>query len=523
MLRYEFDFVIIGSGLAGLYSALYASQFGQVALLTKSTLNVSNSYWAQGGIAAAVDATDSPNYHFNDTIEAGGGLCDEKAVRILVEEGKERIEELIKGGMKFDVEKGALALGLEGGHKKRRVLHAGGDSTGREIVNFVIHKVKEAKNIRLFENLIIHELDSDSACCYGAFGFDYGKNENVHFSSKATIAASGGASGIYLRNTNPHTSTGDGIALAYQAGAEIGNMEFMQFHPTAFYTKSGKTFLISEAVRGEGAYLLNKHRERFMERTHESKELAPRDIVSRAIFQQMKETKSFQVYLDLRHLDGEKIRKRFSNIYGEALNFGIDITKEIVPVAPAAHYTIGGIRTGLHAETTIKGLFACGEVTHSGVHGANRLASNSLLECIVFGKRAVDAALQDPVTSKRPVNQEVLKFNHQKEKEFTKIKNRIAELMNDKVGIVRNAESMQESLAKLTEIEQNFNFEPNEYFSKRLRSLLSVSRLIINSAIMRKESRGTHIREDYPEESPAMLYYIIQQKDKQPKFLPINK
>jgi L-aspartate oxidase len=325
-----------------------------------------------------------------------------------------------------------------------------------------------------------------------------------------------------LRTTNPHTSTGDGIALAYEAGAEIGNMEFMQFHPTAFYTKSGETFLISEAVRGEGAYLVNKTGKRFMPEYHESAELAPRDVVSRAIFQQMKEHKTDNVYLDLRHLDSAKIKKRFSNIYKETSRFGIDMTSDLVPVAPAAHYTIGGIRTGLNAETNIKGLYACGEVTHSGVHGANRLASNSLLECIVFGKRAVDASLREPVSLNKDAADEELIFNLTKKEEFTSIKNRIAGLMNDKVGIVRNDELMNEAITQLTEIENNFKFEKDEYFSKRLSSLLSVSRLIINSALLRKESRGTHIREDFPEESPEMLYYIIQHKDEQPKFLPIN-
>jgi len=356
------DFLVIGSGLAGLYAALYASRFGKVAILTKSTLEESNSYWAQGGIAAAMDPEDSPLFHLDDTIKAGRGLCNREAVEILVREGVERVTDLIALGMKFDLGEKGLELGLEGGHSRRRVLHAGGNSTGKEMVQFLISSVQANPNIFIFENTEVAELISNGERCFGALAFDLNIQKHLVLKAESTILATGGASGIYLRTTNPQTATGDGIALGYRAGAEITDMEFIQFHPTAFYTENGETFLISEAVRGEGAYLLNNSLHRFMPEYHELAELAPRDVVSRAIFNEMKVSGKNYVYLSLKHLNPDFIRKRFSNIYNASLQYGLDITSDLIPVAPAAHYLIGGVKTGLWAETNIKGLFACGEV-----------------------------------------------------------------------------------------------------------------------------------------------------------------
>ena len=519
----RFDFVILGSGLAGLYSAAYASKFGKVALLTKSTFEVSNSYWAQGGIAAAMDPDDSPDYHFNDTIEAGRRLCDKEAVKILVNEGKDRIEDLMKMGMKFDYENGILALGLEGGHSRRRVLHAGGDSTGREIVNFLIRYIIDLKNIAIFENTLVYELISDGSCCFGVHAHDFRKNSNITLESNATIIAAGGASGIFQRTTNPHTTTGDGIVLAYNIGAEVADMEFIQFHPTALCVESKEAFLISEAVRGEGAHLVNDEGERFLFKYDEKGELAPRDVVSRAIFEELKLRGKNKVFLKLDHLDANKIKKRFSNIYQEILRYGINILKDPVPVAPAAHYMIGGIKTGLMAETNIKRLFACGETAAIGVHGANRLASNSLLECVVFGKRGIDAALQTKLNmTSQDIPPAEFVIDKSNEEFYLDRSNKLAVVMTNYTGIVRCKKSLTKALNRIEEITLEIESRNNDYYSSRLRSLTDVCKLIVNSALLRKESRGSQIREDFPDESPQFLKHIIQQKNNVPQYQELS-
>ncbi len=522
--QFHSDFLIIGSGLAGLYAALYASKFGKVALLTKSTLEESNSYWAQGGIAAAVDPEDSPLFHLEDTIRAGRGLCNREAVEVLVREGRERVMDLISLGMKFDLDEKGLELGLEGGHSKRRVLHAGGSSTGKEMVQFLISSVRSNPGIHIFENTSVFELTSDGERCFGALAFQVGKGGQslCAFASKSTILATGGASGIYLRTTNPPTATGDGIALAYRAGAEITDMEFIQFHPTALYTEGGGSFLISEAVRGEGAYLLNHSGHRFMPDYHGLAELAPRDVVSRAIFNEMKMSGKSYVFLDLRHLNPDFIRRRFLNIYNASLSYGIDITRDLVPVAPAAHYLIGGVKTGLMAETSIDGLFACGEVACTGVHGANRLASNSLLECIVFAKRAIDGAREIRVESGkvRDCDPNCLPlFSASQKDAFFDMKNRISRLMTDYVGIVRRGNEIEKALSGIKEIADSINGLTG-YYRLKLQYILDVCSLIARSALIRTESRGAHIREDFPNEDPSWEAHIVLKKDSEPLIVP---
>ena len=342
MLHRQFDFLIIGSGLAGLFSAYEASKYGSVAIVTKSELDVSNSYYAQGGIAAVTDSNDFPQLHLEDTIIAGRGLCDYTPVHILVNEGPERIKDLIDMGMQFDKENGELSLALEGGHHRRRVLHAGGDSTGKELVQFLIKKVLNSSSIEVFENQMVYELVVESQHCLGARSFNIADQSNLCIQAKSTILALGGASAVYQRSTNPETTVGDGIALAYHAGAEIADMEFIQFHPSSFYSKDGYTFLISEAVRGEGAHLLNRKGKRFMTEIHELAELAPRDIVARSIFNQMQQNNDDHVVLSLKHLDGSKLKKRFPSIYAKCEESGADFLDEI-PIAPAAHYTVGGV------------------------------------------------------------------------------------------------------------------------------------------------------------------------------------
>ena len=509
------DFLIIGTGLAGLYSAFYASKFGKVTLLTKHSLETSSSYWAQGGIAAAIDPEDSTEFHLKDTLTAGRGLCDLNAVNILVTEGRDRILEFINEGMLFDSLDGKITLGLEGGHSQRRVLHAGGDATGKEIVEYLIKKIKSDNNITVLDNTLVYNLIVENGICKGAEAFRWHLKENETYLAKSVILASGGASGIFMRTTNPHSSTGDGVGLAYNAGAQIRDMEFIQFHPTAFSSPSGKTFLVSEAVRGEGAYLVNKSGHRFMLDKHELAELAPRDIVSEAIFEEMQKDNSDNVFLKLDHLDSEKIKKRFSNIYKEAINFGIDLTKDLVPIAPAAHYMVGGIKTDLNAETNIKNLFACGEVASTGVHGANRLASNSLLECLVFGKRSVDKA-KETIDTK-------VEFSKNTESDFfvdrnldstyLKLKNDIANIMSKNVGIVRNKTLLETAINQIENIDNNWDYIENEYYSTRLASLKQVALLIAVGALRREESRGGHIRTDFPNEAEKKFHIVQQNKN----------
>ena len=519
--QFHSDFLVIGSGLAGLYAALYAAKFGKAAILTKSTLEESNSYWAQGGIAAAVDPEDSPLFHLEDTIKAGRGLCNNEAVEILVREGKDRVEDLISLGMKFDSSEKGLELGLEGGHTKRRVLHAGGGSTGKEMVRFLISSVKANPNISIFENTTVARLISDGKTCFGAVVFKENLYDQMAFLSKSTVFAAGGASGIYVRTTNPPGAVGEGIALAFRAGAEVTDMEFIQFHPTALHIEGKEGFLISEAVRGEGAFILNHSGRRFMTDYHELAELAPRDVVSRAIFNEMKKSGEPCVFLTLKHLDSDFVKKRFSNIFSVCSKYGIDITKDFVPVSPAAHYTIGGVKTGFMAETNVKGLFACGEVAWTGVHGANRLASNSLLECIVFAKRAVDGAIESDgeiykTDSSVEATPDLALSSPSSQKElFFELKTTTSQLMTKFAGIVRNKKGLKKAVKELEKISESVN-ELSGYYRLKLRNMIEVSSLIAEAALLREESRGAHVREDFPEEDPEWKAHIIWKKNSKP-------
>lgn len=518
------DFLIIGSGLAGLYAALYASKFGNVILLTKSTIEESNSFWAQGGIAAAMDPDDSTWFHIEDTLRAGRGLCNREAVEILVEEGRDRVIDMMELGMEFDTGDRGLELGLEGGHTKRRVLHAGGTSTGREMVRFLIAAVENNSSITKYENTGVIKFLSDNDRCFGAVAMDQNFNANIIL-SKSTILATGGASALYKRTTNPKGSVGEGIALAYQAGAEITDMEFVQFHPTAFYSEEGESFLISEALRGEGAYLLNSEGKRFMTEYSEYSELAPRDIVSRSIFSEMNKSGDNNVYLDLRHIESDYIVNRFSNIYNFCLNCNIDITKDLIPVAPAAHYTIGGVKTGLYGETNIKGLFACGEVASTGVHGANRLASNSLLECVVFARRAVDGALRnsddEPCLPTELITQDMeLEYSKPQSNSLSEIKREVSQILNSNVGIVRTKDGVLEAIENIEKISKSIE-EFSGYYRLKLNMALDVSLLIAKFALIREESRGVHIRQDHADENKDWEKHIVVKKGEEPKFAPL--
>ena len=517
----NYDYIIVGSGLAGLYAAHQASKYGKVALLTKSDIRESNSYFAQGGIAAVTGENDAPRFHFQDTITAGRGLCDYPAVDALVNEGPARIQEIINEGMHFDTENGSLALGLEGGHHQKRILHAGGDATGRMITNFVIDKVEQSPAIDIFDNHAVVELLTDSEGCYGVRVWNFNEGKEEVYTGHNVFLTAGGASAIYKRTTNPHTTIGDGLALAYAAGCEIEDMEFIQFHPTAIYTPTGEAFLVSEAVRGEGAHLLSQKGARFMEGKHELAELAPRDVVAQCIFRQMQENGEDFVYLSLKHLDPEMVKRRFPNIFEKCRELGIDMTDKI-PVAPAAHYTVGGVKTDLRGRTNLPHLYVCGELASSGIMGANRLASNSLIECLVFGKRAVEDSLRNRRTSPVPETPPRFTLDNGKKESYLRLKNEIADLMTRHAGIIRNEAGLRAGLERLNRLEaEHGRGEPDEYYAAASRNLLTVARLIIRSALFREESRGGHFREDYPEADDAFLCHIIQQSGRDIRTAPV--
>ena len=519
----KYDYVVVGSGLAGLYASFRAAKYGTVALITKTDLRESNSYYAQGGIAAVTDREDAPIFHYSDTITAGRGLCDHPAVDILVNEGPERIRELEREGMYFDRKDGSLLLGLEGGHHKRRILHAGGDVTGMVITDFMINKVRSCHNIDIFEHHQAVELLVYDGICFGIRTWNTAACCEQHFLGKNTILASGGASAIYAHTSNPETTIGDGVAIAYNAGCRIADMEFIQFHPTTLYTSSEKNYLISEAVRGEGACLVNQKGERFMKAIHENAELAPRDIVARTIACEIAGQEQPFVYLTLDHLNPKRIRERFPHISEKCDQLGIDITNKI-PVAPAAHYMVGGVRTDLYGRTNIRGLFVCGELASTGIMGANRLASNSLLECLVFGFRAIEhtVAHQQPKTDWPSFTKHIYR-DESWSGEYVRLKKHIADIMSVHAGIIREDSSLSEGLALLKEERQKIHTDNNEYYTLLSNHLITVAGLIIRAALYRKESRGGHFRKDFPSTETVFEKHLIQQKDKDIYAEPVIK
>ncbi|MEE8637949.1 MAG: L-aspartate oxidase [Candidatus Margulisiibacteriota bacterium] len=505
------DFLIVGGGIAGLSAALEASKYGKVIILTKGKIGETATEKAQGGIAAAIDQIrDSTQFHFEDTIEAGAGLCDEEAVRILVNEGVERVKELIEMGARFDRAEteagGGFALGLEGAHKRRRILHAG-DTTGEEIQRTLGSKIVSDKLADIRQYMLGMDLIIRDGKCVGVKALDLEKNIIKIFLAKTTLITTGGLGHVYLYTTNPEVATGDGVAMAYRAGAEVTDMEFVQFHPTSLIQFEElkdiialPRFLISEAVRGEGATLLNAKGERFMQKYNVKGELAPRDIVSRAIFQEMKQTKADHVSLSLAKLDHEKIRKRFPVIYKTCLERGLDITKDNIPVAPSAHYSMGGIKTNIHGKTNIPDLYAAGECASLGIHGANRLASNSLLDGLVFGHRAALAAKSEAKElSKIDVASELKHpISCVRRVEIQQNKLAIKTTMWREVGIVRSQETLNRAAEKIEGVEKKLDYIPFTKDEIELKNLTQAARLIIQAALDRRESRGAHFRTDFP-------------------------
>ena len=516
------DFLVLGTGIAGLSFAIKAAQLGTVAMVTKKDKSDSNTNMAQGGIAVVQDETDRFEYHINDTLTCGVGLCNEEVVRFVVTEGPERVRELVRWGVEFTrstADPEQFDLGREGGHSMRRVLHAK-DLTGQEIERALHEKAAQQKNIRIFENHIAIDLIMKSSAlgqkmengdrCLGAYVLDIAGNEVHTFRAKFIILSTGGIGKVYLITTNPDIATADGIAMAYRAGAKIANMEFIQFHPTILYHPDAKSFLISEAVRGEGAILKLKSGATFMEKYHPMKSLAPRDVVAKAIDTELKRSGDDYVLLDITHRDKDFLRSRFPNIYEKCLEFGIDISHDPIPVVPAEHYLCGGVMVNAFGETSINGLFACGEVSCTGLHGANRLASNSLLEAVVFAHRSFlrvaellpayeDVPVAIPQWDPRGATEsdESVVVSHNWDE--------IRRCMWNYVGIVRSDKRLERAQRRIDLINQ----EIDEYYRNfivtsdvlELRNIAIAAKLIVASARMRKESRGLHFNLDYPEKN----------------------
>ena len=497
------DVLIIGGGVAGLRAALAASQFGQVLLITKADLPESATAYAQGGVAAVLDASDSIDAHIADTVRVGCGLCDLPAVEKVVREGPARVRELLDWGAQFDREDGRLVFTREGGHSARRIVHADGDATGKEVARTLIQTVGEDPNIRVFEHCFAIDLVGPPGECNGVISY-HPKYGHQLIWARQTILASGGAGRLYRETTNPDVATGDGLAMAYRAGAALRDMEMMQFHPTTLYVAGATRVLISEAVRGEGAYLVDRNGDRFMPDYHCDAELAPRDVVSRAILTHMAKTAATHVYLDIRQIGAETFAKRFPNITALCAEFDINVSTDGIPVRPSAHYMIGGVAVDLDGRTTVANLLACGEIACTGLHGANRLASNSLLEGLVFGEvtgrlagealAGVNSTLKpDDIRSEIPPSSRTML-------DLSDVRNSLRSVMWRNVGITRSGDRLNETI-EIVEFWGRYVLDKvfDESVGWELQNMLTVGHLMAVAAGARLESRGVHYREDVPE------------------------
>lgn len=493
------DFLIIGSGNAGLRTAIEANPFGDVLIITKDVLKESNTRYAQGGIAVAMGEDDTVAAHVSDTLKAGDGLCDQVPVEVMVSEGIDRVKELIDWGANFDKQGGQIGFTLEGAHGRRRVIHARGDATGEETADVLVHRATSLQNVSVMEYAFAVDLLTVDGVCCGVLVLHEGQVKCIL--AKATILASGGCGQIYKYTSNPEVTTGDGFAMAYRAGCEIMDMEFVQFHPTTLSLSGAPKFLISESVRGEGGRLLSSRGEIFMPKYHEKAELAPRDVVSRAILNEMNLTNSPCVYLDITHLSADFIHERFPTISGTCASYGINIATDVIPVQSAAHYMMGGVKTDLAAATNLAGLFACGEVACTGVHGANRLASNSLLEGLVFGERAGKSAAEYAKRLTIDFDNLHIKYRSENLEEcvMENVRQDLKELMWGYVGMIRDGESLSEAI-EFSKRFESCRAEPIQLSIENYNIAL-ISQLIAFSALQRTESRGAHYRIDYPDKN----------------------
>jgi L-aspartate oxidase len=523
--KVKVDFIVLGGGIAGIRAAIELAHAGRVLVLTKDDLYESSTEYAQGGIAAALSEDDEVTLHFHDTMMAGDGLCREEAVRILVEEGPKQIQQLIEWGMRFDRNGTKLAFTREGAHSRSRVLHAHGDSTGSEILRALMARAKSLHSIQLLPHAFALDLLVEDQQVKGVTYLEDKTSALREIRANAVLLATGGLGQVYKETTNPSVACGDGVGMAYRAGAFLSDMEFIQFHPTALYVKGAPRFLLTEALRGEGAYLRNILLERFMPRHHEAAELAPRDIVSRAIVTEMQKARSEFVYLDLTGLNPDHVMKRFPRVYATCLNYNIDITADLVPIRPAAHYAMGGVATDLAGATTLRGLYAAGEVAATGVHGANRLASNSLLEGLVFGARAASAMLDHRPALKPPAPGKNLKSPpssissstslavqgpQECESDLTKVIEEARCILWEKVGILRNGKDLCKAVERLANLHIQIPSPSSRVIYESL-NILQVGRIIALSALAREESRGAHYRSDFPlknEATPPQHSYV---------------
>ncbi|WP_171284970.1 L-aspartate oxidase [Acinetobacter sp. ACNIH2] len=522
---HQFDVIIVGSGGAGLSLALSLPHHFNIAVLAKSTLTDASTYYAQGGVAAVLDETDSIQQHIDDTMIAGAHLCELDAVKQTVEGGKPSVDFLLNNGVQFTLdEQSQLHLTREGGHSQRRIIHAA-DATGRAISTTLVQRAQEKDNITIFENFIAIDLitsqklglDEAHNRAFGLYALDE-KTEQVHtFLAPFTALACGGAMKAYLYTSNPDIATGDGIAMAYRAGCRVANMEFNQFHPTCLYHPQARSFLITEAMRGEGAYLRLPDGERFMLRFDERAELAPRDIVARAIDYEIKRLGIRHVWLDITHKPEAFVKEHFPTLYARLLELGIDITKEMIPVVPAAHYTCGGVVVDEHSQTDIHGLYAIGETSYTGLHGANRMASNSLLECFVYGMSAAahiqSHYVENYSSPQVPEWDDSQVMNPDEDVVILQNWDELRQTMWNYVGIVRTTKRLQRALHRIEMLKREITEYYEDYqVSKNLielRNLVLVSEMIVRCAMERKESRGLHFTLDYPELAPELRKTVL--------------
>ena len=519
----SFDIVVIGSGVAGLYFSIHAAEHASVGIITKKELMESNTNYAQGGIAAVIDtATDSPDLHIKDTLEAGAGLCDVSNVNHLVEEGPAHVRRLVEMGVGFNRDQGHLSLGMEGGHSTRRIVFAR-DATGKAVERALVFNERRTKNITAFESMVAMDLIIDGGRCVGVMCLDRENGSVEAFFAKAIVLATGGLGQVYVNTTNPRIATGDGIAMAYRAGAVMQDMEFVQFHPTTLDKRYKPHFLISEAVRGEGGVLINSMGERFMQRYHLSKELAPRDVVARAI---LAERKSGPVYLDISKRPSRFIKERFASIFDQLWWYGVRMDREPIPVSPAAHYCCGGVRVDDHGRTSLEGLYALGETACTGVHGANRLASNSLLECLVYSARAASIVTEDLRRTPSHDNEVPDIPIAPEHTDVLRIRRSVRSMMWRNVGIVRSVPGMKRTKKKLNDLNERVQSMLKEGVNVpliELRNMLEAACLITTAAMMRLESRGVHYVKEFPEPNDELWRcHILLGRDSDPFYQPIE-